>query len=77
MKFGFTLNKKIKKVMGLSNRNKPQEAPQEPLSGNELNKEEVEFLLKKLKTIDFKGFELDILISVANKLQKTWVDLDK
>lgn len=63
--------------MGLINKTKPQEAPKEPLIGEELNKEEIEFLLKKLKTIDFKGFELDTLISVANKLQKRWVDLDK
>lgn len=62
--------------MGLINKGKQSEAPQEPLSDRDLTKEEVEFLLKKLKTIDFKGFELDILISTANKLQKQWVELD-
>lgn len=64
-------------IMGLASQaGKNERARQRALSDSDLTKDELEFVLKKIKTIDFKGFELDTLISVVNKLQKQWLTFE-
>jgi len=58
--------------MGLLNKiNKPTPPP------DNLEKQEIEFILNTIKDSNFKGEDLDILYKTVVKLQNQYVNLDK
>ena len=71
-KFGFILNIIFKFVMGLLDKAKPKGV------GSEVNftKEELQFLLAKLRTADYKGNEFEKFYHVYTKIQDQ-LDKDK
>lgn len=71
-KFGFILNIIFKFVMGLLDKAKPKSV------GSEVNftKEELQFLLAKLRTADYKGNEFEKFYHVYTKIQDQ-LDKDK
>ena len=50
--------------------------PQKPALDN-LEKQEIEFILNTIKNSTFKGEDLDMLYKVVVKLQNQYVDLNK
>jgi len=60
--------------MGLLN--KIQQKPK-PTPPDNLEKQEIEFILNTIKDSNFKGEDLDILYKTVVKLQNQYVNLDK
>lgn len=74
VKFGYTRNKFLQKVMGLLDKLKQniniEASNSQEKDAFSLSKQEIEFLLILLKDSTFRGEHVEILYSLVYKLQK-------
>ena len=54
---------------------KTQETPQTKKQDTKLGIEELEYLLKKIREMQFQGDELDVLFKTVMKLQNQYLEL--
>lgn len=63
--------------MGFNAKNVVVKGEQSPITGIDLNKREIEFLLLTIKNGMFKGENVELLYNLALKLQKGFISLNK
>jgi len=73
--FTYTRNKVRKLIMGLVTKGSIKDISKEEIKDEDLDQQELEFLLSRIKDMTFKGSELEILTKVVLKLQNRYIKL--